>query len=196
MNTIRTRCLRPAAAACAVAALLGFAPTPGLRAADAPPRPAAIADALRGRLAVQKNGALTGLPDSEAAGKKFYALYFSAGWCPPCHTFTPKLVAFYQAMKPKHAADFEVIFISDDHSENEQIAYMRELAMPWPALRFWALKSTPNLTRYGGKGIPRLVLVDAAGNVLSDSFVGENYVGPERVMTDLQARLSAASASR
>ena len=196
MNTIRTRCPYPAVAAFAVAALLSFSTSPDLRAADAPPRPTAIADALRGRLAVQKNGVLAGLPDSEVAGKKFYALYFSAGWCPPCHVFTPKLVAFYQAAKTKHPADFEVIFISDDRSEAEQIAYMKEMGMPWPALRFWAAKSTPNLTRYGGKGIPRLVLVDAAGNVLSDSYVGENYVGPERVMTDLQAKLSATTALR
>ncbi len=165
-------------------------PAATLRAAE-PPR-APVAEALRGRLAVQKNGALAAVPDAEVAGKKYYALYFSAGWCAPCQVFTPKLVAFYNAIKPKHP-EFEVIFVSSDRSEAEQLAYMKDKAMPWPALRFWALKSTPGLTRYGGGGIPRLVLLDAAGNVLSDSFVGDQYVGPERVMTALQVKLSTPS---
>ncbi len=168
--------------------LVLFVSAATLRADNAPPH--VISDALRGRLAVYKNGSLAGLPDSEAAGKKYYALYFSAGWCGPCQAFTPKLVAFYNAMKPKHP-EFELIFISKDNSETEQIVYMKEKSMPWPALRFWAAKSSPNLTRYGGKGIPHLVLIDAAGNVLSDSYVGENYVGPEKVMTDIQAKLAA-----
>ena len=178
-----------AAFCCLLAATFAHAQTP---AASPPPAPTAISDALKGRLAaLQTNGTLGGVTDSAVAGKKIYALYFSAGWCPPCHTFTPKLVNFYSAMKPKHPADFEVVFISSDNSEAAQIAYMKEMRMTWPALRFWALKSSPNLVRYGGKGIPRLVLVDAGGNVLSDSFVGDNYVGPDHVMADLQARLTA-----
>jgi len=37
------------------------------------------------------------------------------------------------------------------------------------------------------KGIPDLVVVDASGKVLADSFVGGKYVGPGRVLDDLSA---------
>ena len=87
MNTFRRLCFF---------AIVLFVSSSSLRAAE-PPH--VISDALRGRCALYKNGALAGLPDAEVAGKKYYALYFSAGWCAPCQAFTPKLVAFYQAMK-------------------------------------------------------------------------------------------------
>lgn len=38
---------------------------------------------------------------------KYLMLYFSAHWCPPCKTFTPKLSKAYQALK-KSRDDFEV----------------------------------------------------------------------------------------
>ena len=31
-------------------------------------------------------------------GYKFYAIYFSAHWCPPCRGFTPMLTEFYNTV--------------------------------------------------------------------------------------------------
>ena len=42
------------------------------------------------------------------------------------------------------------------------------------------------LNRYEGKGIPCLVLVDAGGKVISDSYEGEKYLGPAKVMADIE----------
>jgi nucleoredoxin len=42
---------------------------------------------------------------------KYLMLYFSAHWCPPCKSFTPKLSKAYMSLK-EHRDDFEVCFNS------------------------------------------------------------------------------------
>jgi hypothetical protein len=56
--------------------------------------------------------------------------------------------------------------------------------MPWPALEWSAAASTREIMRYAGSGIPCLVLVDAEGKVLSDSYRWGRYVGPDAVLED------------
>ena len=65
--------------------------------------------------------------------------------------------------------------------------------MPWPAIEYGKLANVPALQKYAGKGIPDLVVVDASGKVLADSFVGGKYVGPGRVLDDLSAIFARAS---
>lgn len=64
---------------------------------------------------------------------KFLGLYFSAHWCPPCRSFTPKLVAFYKELKSKRS-DFDIIFISSDRDEASFNDYFKD--MPWLALKY------------------------------------------------------------
>lgn len=62
-------------------------------------------------------------------------LYFSAHWCPPCRTFTPELIEFYQKFRetdPGHKMD--IIFISSDKDEASFKAYLSE--MPWKAMLY------------------------------------------------------------
>jgi nucleoredoxin len=125
---------------------------------------------------------------------KYIALYFSAGWCGPCHQFTPELVKFYNEMKPKYPG-FEVVFVSHDRGQNAMEKYMAEMAMPWPAVRYGAARSDRALTKYAGPGIPDLVLLNGKGEVLSDSYVGDNYVGPYKVMGDLKKLLTGDSSA-
>lgn len=115
---------------------------------------------------------------------KYFAFYYSASWCPPCRAFTPKLVDFYNSFKPSHP-DFELIFVNHDQNQEDMLSYMTGDMMPWPAVRFDDIEST-HANKYCGSGIPDLVLVDAKGNVLSDSFHGSDYVGPYKVMDDIK----------
>ena len=124
----------------------------------------------------------------ELAPKEYYAIYYSAHWCPPCRGFTPKLVDFYNKASKKHD-NFEVIFVSSDRSEKDMAGYMKEADMPWLALDFDKKKKSKDLTKFAGGGIPCLVLVDSDGNVLADSYVNGKYVGPTTVMNDLEKRL-------
>lgn len=113
------------------------------------------------------------------AGVKYYALYFSASWCGPCRAFTPDLVRAYRELKPAHP-EFELIFISEDNSAGDMLAYMREDQMPWLAVKYD--RREQKMVDYSGPGIPCLVLVDAKGRVLADSYQGETYLGPRQVL--------------
>ena len=146
----------------------------------------AIAGAAKGNLVRLQNGNLVSCYDEELAPKQIYGLYFSAHWCPPCRKFTPQLVAYYNQIAHDHP-EFEIIFVSADKSAEDMATYMRESGMPWPAIEYGKLANVPALQKYVGRGIPDLVIVDASGKVLADSFVGGKYVGPGRVLDDLSA---------
>ena len=117
--------------------------------------------------------------------KKLIALYFSAHWCAPCRKFTPQLVEYYNQVAPQHP-EFEIIFVSCDRSRFNWETYMREARMPWPAIDYDQLTGLAGLKQLGGDGIPSLVLLDATGHLLSSSYDGGKYLGPEKVIGDLQ----------
>jgi nucleoredoxin len=152
----------------------------------APGSPDAIAGAARGNLVRLQNGNLVSSYDEELAPKQIYGLYFSAYWCGPCRKFTPQLVAYYNQIAHDHP-EFEIIFVSADKSAEGMATYMRESGMPWPAIEYGKVANVPALQKYAGRGIPDLVIVDASGKVLADSFVGGKYVGPGKVLDDLNA---------
>lgn len=137
---------------------------------------------------VAGNG-LQPVDDARLDGVKYYALYFSASWCGPCRQFTPGLVRTYRELKAKHP-EFEVVFVSADRSAGDMASYMKKDGMPWVAVKFDLVRTMPEIQRYSGPGIPCLVLVDASGRVLSDSYEGDDYVGPGKVLRDAQRILA------
>lgn len=106
----------------------------------------------------------------------YLAVYHGAGWCPPCQQFSPILAEFY------HSADtarqkFQLVMVNYDHSEEEMLAYMRQHHMEFPAVM---RGSAGPWGRATGSGIPNLIIIDTAtGKVVSSSFDGETFVGPE-----------------
>lgn len=146
----------------------------------------AIYNFVKGDLVRPKNGALVHADDEALAKKKLIAFYFSAYWCGPCRKFTPQLVEYYNRIAPQHP-EFEIIFFSLDKSAAKMEAYMREMNMPWPALDYQKLAEKEVLKKNAGSGIPSLVLVDQAGKVLSSAYVGTQYLGPAKVLADLDA---------
>ena len=113
------------------------------------------------------------------------AFYFSAHWCPPCRAFTPKLVDFYNENSAKAGKKFEIVFVSNDRDEESMEEYIKGDKMPWPSIKYRYSRKIDEISKYSSKGIPCLVLVDKSGKVLSHSYEGENYVGPNKVMRDL-----------
>jgi nucleoredoxin len=154
--------------------------------------PIILADVFKGDLVSWKNGSLVRFDDEAFGKKKLIALYFSAHWCAPCRKFTPQLVEFYNRVAPQHP-EFELVFVSNDRSPFEMETYMRDTQMPWPAIDFGKVPGKESLKKYAGESIPCLVVLDPSGKVISDTYAGKKYVGPEKVLTDLDVIFAKTS---
>ncbi|MES1168236.1 MAG: thioredoxin-like domain-containing protein, partial [Oleiharenicola lentus] len=141
--------------------------------------PSAMQRLFSGKLVRYAGGKLQNVEPAALGGVKFYALYNSAGWCGPCREFTPSLVAAYRELKAAHP-EFELVFISADHSPGEMLGYMQEDRMPWPAVKYD--RREQQMIDYFGPGIPCVVLVDAKGRVLADTYRGADYLGPQQAL--------------
>jgi nucleoredoxin len=126
-------------------------------------------------------GDLTG-PAVEGS-PKYTALYFSAEWCPPCKMFTPKLVAWYNDFKAKHP-DFELVFVSGDRNQAAMENYIKEAAMPWPAVAFDKAGSE-TFRQFAASGIPYLVLIDDQGQALT-AQPGNEWQSPTEVLAKIE----------
>jgi thiol-disulfide isomerase/thioredoxin len=115
---------------------------------------------------------------------KYYLFYYTASWCGPCHKFTPSLVKFYNEHKSS-SAEFEIILITSDDSEDAMDGYASELKMEWPHLKLSKVDDFKKKFNHPGGGIPNLVLTDLEGTIIKKSYEGENYVGPNVVMEHL-----------
>ncbi|HYS94923.1 MAG TPA: thioredoxin-like domain-containing protein, partial [Chthoniobacterales bacterium] len=136
----------------------------------------AISEFLKGDLVQWHNGSVVHADDTALANKKLIAFYFSAHWCAPCRKFTPQLVDYYNRVAAQHP-EFEIVFYSFDKSPFAFETYIREANMPWPAIDYAKLKGKEAIAKNAGDGIPSLVLVDSAGNVISSSHSGSQNFG-------------------
>ncbi|HYP17717.1 MAG TPA: thioredoxin-like domain-containing protein [Opitutus sp.] len=144
-----------------------------------------IARSLNGKLVAVEGRTLAPVPADHLTGTQVYAVYYSASWCPPCRAFTPELVEAYKQIKEKHP-EFELIFVSNDRDERSMKDYMVSYGMPWTALRFRDVQAGHSISRYAENGIPNLVFIDGEGNVLSKSYQGDRYLGPDKVLRDIR----------
>ena len=104
---------------------------------------------------------------SSVAGKTV-GIYFSAHWCPPCRGFTPQLVKVYNELQ-KSGKDFDIVFVSSDHSAEAMAGYMKDMKMPWKGLPYGIDKKQFLKGKYSVRGIPTLVIVDSNGKTVSQN---------------------------
>ena len=145
---------------------------------------------LKGDLVYWRNGTINRFDDEMLEKKKLIALYFSAHWCGPCRKFTPQLVEYYNRVAAQHP-EFEIILVSSDRSPFGFETHLKETQMPWPAIDYQKVSTKGAITKYAGEGIPDLVLVDASGKVISGSYAGKEYLGPQKVLADLDQIFAA-----
>ena len=105
----------------------------------------------------------------DALTGKTIGIYFSAHWCPPCRTFTPKLVKFRDANKK----DFEVVFVSSDRSPKAQLDYMKETGMKWYTMPHRSSAANALAKKYGVRGIPALIIVSPEGKTITKNGRGD-----------------------
>lgn len=121
---------------------------------------------------------------SEVFADKVVALYFSAGWCPPCRAFTPKLKVslyldlmlqlhviltifqrYYEALK-KANKNFEVVFVSRDREADDLMEYFNDHHGKWYTLEFGNPLIQDWLSKYEIKTIPALKVIKNDGTVV------------------------------
>ena len=91
---------------------------------------------------------------------KSIGIYFSAHWCPPCQTFTPKLAELYQEVE-KESLPFRIVFVSLDRDEESFKEY--HSTMPWSAV---PLKNGKIIEEYfQNRDIPTLVVLSSDGQI-------------------------------
>jgi len=99
------------------------------------------------------------------ANKKAIGLYFSAGWCPPCKVFTPKLVEKYETKL--EAKGMEIVLVPTDSNEYETEVHHK--STPWLALPYKDWKKGIRLSRkYVIPGVPCLVILDCNGKLVTN----------------------------
>jgi hypothetical protein len=149
----------------------------------------AIYRILKDDLVDRRQGSLTHFDDEVLEHKKFFVFFFSAIWSVPGRKFTPQLVDYYNRVAPQHP-EFEVIFFSADRSQFGMETYMAQSNMPWPAVAYDKLASKGLLATKFVHGLPCLILLNASGKILFNSYGGETDLGPEKALAELDKILA------
>lgn len=140
-------------------------------------------EALIGQQLLSKTGVV---PTSSLLSSEVILLYFSAHWCPPCKSFTPKLAMFYNQVNASEKK-LEIVFVSLDRSESDFTSYYND--MPWMAMLYNGPRDAIS-QQLGIQGIPSLLLISKEGEVKdSDCRSGVENTGPG-VVEQWKARLN------
>lgn len=102
---------------------------------------------------------------AELSEAKIVGIYFTAHWCPPCRTFTPKLISLYKNQNASQKV-MEIVFVSYDRDSDTMNNYFEE--MPWAAVPYSEKSLRESLgQKYGVTGIPALVVFSSNGTLIS-----------------------------
>lgn len=163
-------------------------PTPEATPAPTPETTHAFAERLTGDLVHLERRQLVPLDPATLKGKNYIVLYHSAMWCGPCRSFTPELIRFYRRHRSR-LDQFEILFVSNDRSEEEMLKYMIDDRMPWPAISYPRLKTRHPVHDFKVTSIPCLIILDQSGQPLPELQVGENYIGTRKALALLDKKL-------
>jgi thiol-disulfide isomerase/thioredoxin len=154
-----------------------------------------VARALRQRLQILRAGKLVSVDTDSWPEPQIYLAYFSAGWCPPCHRFTPELVRQYHEIQQAYPGWIEVVMLSSDETPADAASYAAEFNLPWPVVEFHSRELVRPLVQWEASGIPNLVAVTREGDILYSSYHGTEYVGPQDVLDKVTQLLRVLSRS-
>ena len=136
---------------------------------DIPPLPKTTLEDLIGKKFLKKKSTLSDKDKetrfitedcdlTEFATCKFVLLFFSAGWCYPCHDFLQVLKDFYSEVNIDQKV-IEVIYVTDDH--NDQDFKDNYAKMPWLTFPYSSPMHENLKKRFEIIGVPMVLVLDA-----------------------------------
>ncbi|CAG9314092.1 unnamed protein product [Blepharisma stoltei] len=99
---------------------------------------------------------------SDVEKNQVVCLFFTAYWCPPCRTFTPVLVEFYNDVNYPDKR-LEIIQISSD--KDEQMFMDSFNQVPWIAIPYGDSRNISLRKRFKVQGVPILMLLNKDGTL-------------------------------
>lgn len=146
-----------------------------------------MAELLSGKTLARLQGEAFKSVSADALKGKVVALYFSAHWCPPCRMFTPVLKDFYGEVSED---GLEVVFVSFDRSEKDQVEYMKEAHGDWLTIPHGEALIQELAEKYGVQGIPALIVIKPNGDVINKNARGDvqgSSKSPAQTLKDWKA---------
>jgi len=129
---------------------------------------------VQGRVVTELEGKLlssvTGKPeplDTNALPRYLVFLRGSSG-CSITRGFTPKLVKYYQEMKPKHP-EFEIIYLTTEPMPDTE-SFAKEMGFSWRAVEYEATGAVPSVSKPIDGKLPQLIVMDRSGKVLANGI--------------------------
>lgn len=146
----------------------------------APPAFRSTVNHLLGETFVRQDGSVVG---KDAIAGKTLGIYFSAHWCPPCRGFTPVLRDFYSELKARDP-NFEIVFVSQDHGQQEMTDYFRNDHGCYLALPYEKRNEASSLSAlFGVQGIPTFAVLGPDGQLLNGNARGKVTSGADAVLS-------------
>lgn len=140
------------------------ASAPGVPATEPGASPAELLDDALQRLDRGRFQSTELDPDTAAV-----AIYFGAGWCPPCRAFMPELKTTYARWR-EEGRPIEIVFVSDDPSCRAMEDYARRTRMPWPIVSCRMRERVTEVQRMRTGPLPGMVVLDADGRIIASSY--------------------------
>ena len=113
--------------------------------------------------------------------KEVVGIYFSADWCPACVQFTPELVQFHKKVNQRRKDRFAIVWVSRCRDINAYSQYMASIPdfHALPPEEAMGPRGEQLMRKYGVKGIPSLILLDAeTGSIITKE--GRNKVPQDK----------------
>jgi hypothetical protein len=151
---------------------------------------------LQGRVVTELEGKLvnsaTSQPDPLDTNSlpKYLVFLRGSSTCPITRGFTPKLIQYYQQMKPKHP-EFEIVWLMTEN-DADTAKFAKELGFNWRAIEFDSQPAVPIVNGVISGKLPQLIVMDRNGKLLANGIQTEAPTALKQLDALLQQPQSTA----
>ena len=123
-----------------------------------------VVSELEGKLVNSVTGQPQPLPEQPLP--RYIVFYRGSSTCPITRQFTPGLIKYYQAMKPRHP-DIEFVWIMTESVEDTS-KFAKQLGFNWRAIEYESTSSMPHVSQPITGLLPQLIVMDRNGRIVAN----------------------------